>query len=49
MRDQPVSTLIDAKPARRLNVETDGESRRIVWKTPVYNTVRGFLANPVYA
>jgi excisionase family DNA binding protein len=29
-------------------VETDGEGRRIVWKPPVYNTVRALLTNPVY-
>lgn len=31
-------------------VETDGaESRRIVWKLPVYNTIRAILTNPIYA
>lgn len=30
------------------SVETDGEGRRIVWKLPVYNTVRALLTNPIY-
>jgi DNA invertase Pin-like site-specific DNA recombinase len=30
------------------SVETDGEGRRIVWKLPVYNTVRAVLTNPIY-
>jgi excisionase family DNA binding protein len=30
------------------SVETAGELRRIVWKLPVYNSVRGLLTNPVY-
>jgi excisionase family DNA binding protein len=30
------------------SVETEGELRRIVWKLPVYNSVRGLLTNPVY-
>ncbi len=29
-------------------VAMDGESRRIVWKPPVYNTLRHLLTNPVY-
>ena len=29
-------------------VETVEDGRRIVWKLPVYNTVRGLLTNPVY-
>ena len=29
-------------------VEIDGEGRRIVWKPPVYNTVRALLTNPIY-
>jgi excisionase family DNA binding protein len=28
--------------------EVDGEGRRIVWKAPVYNTIRAILTNPVY-
>jgi hypothetical protein len=24
------------------------DGRRVVWKLPVYNTVRGLLTNPVY-
>ncbi|WP_204840123.1 recombinase family protein [Cereibacter azotoformans] len=32
------------KPA----VVTDGEGRRIVWKAPVYNTIRAMLSNPIY-
>ena len=30
------------------SVETVEDGRRIVWKLPVYNTVRGLLTNPVY-
>ncbi len=30
------------------SVETEGELRRVVWKLPVYNSVRGLLTNPVY-
>ena len=29
-------------------VVVDGETRRVVWKPPVYNTIRHLLANPVY-
>ena len=29
-------------------VAVDGETRRVVWKPPVYNTIRHLLANPVY-
>ena len=29
-------------------IEIDGEGRRIVWKLPVYNTIRGILTNPTY-
>lgn len=29
-------------------VETDGGGRRVVWKPPVYNTVRAILTNPIY-
>ena len=29
-------------------VAADGETRRIVWKAPVYNTLRHLLTNPVY-
>ena len=29
-------------------VETAGDGRRIVWKLPVYNTVRHLLTNPIY-
>ena len=29
-------------------VETGGEGRRIIWKQPVYNTIRGILTNPIY-
>jgi excisionase family DNA binding protein len=29
-------------------VETDGEGRRVVWKPPVYNTIRAILTNPIY-
>ena len=29
-------------------VAVDGESRRIVWKLPVYNTIYHLLTNPVY-
>ncbi len=31
------------------SVETGREGRRIVWKAPVYNTVRALLTNPIYA
>jgi excisionase family DNA binding protein len=30
------------------SVETDGDGRRVVWKAPVYNTIRRLLTNPVY-
>jgi DNA invertase Pin-like site-specific DNA recombinase len=30
------------------SVETVEAGRRIIWKLPVYNTVRGLLTNPVY-
>ena len=29
-------------------LETDGGGRRVVWKPPVYNTVRAILTNPIY-
>ena len=31
------------------SVETGREGRRIVWKPPVYNTVRALLTNPIHA
>ena len=30
-------------------VEARGEDRRVLWRTPVYDTVRSLLTNPIYA
>lgn len=30
------------------SIEVSGDERRIVWKPPVYNTIRALLTNPVY-
>jgi excisionase family DNA binding protein len=30
------------------SIESGGDGRRVIWKAPVYNTIRGLLTNPVY-
>lgn len=31
-----------------IETDGDGDGRRVIWKAPVYNTIRGLLTNPVY-